>query len=318
MMKPARDFDNILDECLERVLNKGKTIEQCLAGYSEYAVELEPMLRTALVAREASAIKPRPEFRERASYQFQAALREMEAKTGGGFFRWPRWATAAIVVVFLLLAGSGVVAAAGNSLPDEPLYQVKLATESVRLMLTPSALGKAELYVELTDRRVDEIIKLAEKGRVEPMAEAAERLDEYLIAMADLAVPGGGKLLESDIATFGAQTPGMPAENSAPAPTPAPTPAPAPVPLEEAPRALQKAPEPTESAEPAGSGGRGEEGVSPDEQAELRALLIQRAVENPEALRAALETVPESVRPALLQAIEDVGDAYERALSLLD
>jgi hypothetical protein len=306
MMKPARDFDNILDECLERVLNKGKTIEQCLAGYSEYAVELEPMLRTALVAREASAIKPRPEFRERASYQFQAALREMEAKKGGGFFRWPRWATAAIVVVFLLLAGSGVVAAAGNSLPDEPLYQVKLATESVRLMLTPSALGKAELYVELTDRRVDEIIKLAEKGRVEPMAEAAERLDEYLIAMADLAVPGGGKLLESDIATFGAQTPGMPAENSAPAP------------LEEAPRALQKAPEPTESAEPAGSGGRGEEGVSPDEQAELRALLIQRAVENPEALRAALETVPESVRPALLQAIEDVGDAYERALSLLD
>ena len=87
MMKKAREFDNILDECLERVLIKGETVEQCLAQYPEHAAELEPLLRTALETKEAVAIKPRPEFRERASYQFQAALREMESKKSQGFLQ---------------------------------------------------------------------------------------------------------------------------------------------------------------------------------------------------------------------------------------
>ena len=99
--------------------------------------------------------------------------------------------TAVVVVIALLLAGSGTVAAAGNSMPDEPLYPVKLATETVRLTLTPSALGKAELYVKLADKRVAEIIKMADKGKVKQVENAAERLNTQLIAMASLAVPGG-------------------------------------------------------------------------------------------------------------------------------
>ena len=33
----SREFDNILDECLERLLVKGETIEQCLQSYPEHA-----------------------------------------------------------------------------------------------------------------------------------------------------------------------------------------------------------------------------------------------------------------------------------------
>ncbi len=79
-MKKAREFDNILDECLERILTKGETVEQCLASYPEHAAELEPLLRTSLVTKNALDIKPRPEFKERARYQFRAALQEMERK----------------------------------------------------------------------------------------------------------------------------------------------------------------------------------------------------------------------------------------------
>ena len=118
-MKKIREFDNILDDCLERVLFKGETIEQCLAAYPDYAAELEPLLLTALETKEATAIKPRPEFRERAGYQFQAAIRETESKESRSFFGWrPQWVTAVVVVLVLLMAGSGTVAAASDSLPD--------------------------------------------------------------------------------------------------------------------------------------------------------------------------------------------------------
>ena len=315
-MKKAREFDNILDECLERVLIKGEAMEQCLAGYPEYAAELEPLLQTALDAKEAMAIKPRPEFRERASYQFQAAIREMESKKSRGFFRWqPQWATAVIVVIVLLLAGSGTVAAAGDSMPDEPLYQVKLATEAVRLALTPSALGKAELYVKLADKRVAEIIKMADKGKAKQVEKATGKLDEYLIAMASLAVPGGEEFVEREAATFEAEPPQMAVEEAPRAPVREVPPAA----VEEAPiKAVPKAPGPPEGVGPGRSGGRDGKGITPDKQARLRMVLSRRAVENREALRAVLERVPESVKPALRQAIEVAGAGYEQALRNLD
>jgi len=190
MMKKAKEFNNILDECLERVLIKGEAIEQCLASYPEQAAELEPLLQTALAAKKASAIKPRPEFREKARYQFRSALQGMKVERGRRFFSWqPRWATAVIVVLVLLLASGGTVAAAGNSMPDSPLYPVKLATETVRLALTPSALGKAELYARLVDKRVVEIINMAEKGKPEQVERAAQRLNTYLARVASLAAP---------------------------------------------------------------------------------------------------------------------------------
>ena len=334
MMKRAREFDNILDECLERVLVKGETIDQCLAEYPEYAAELEPLLQTALVSKKALAIKPRPEFRERAGYQFQAALREMESKKSRGFFSWqPRWATAVVVVIALLLAGSGTVAAAGNSLPDEPLYQVKLATEAVRLTLTPSALGKAELYVKLADKRVAEIIKMADKGKAAQVERTAQRLNTHLIAMTSLAVPGGEEFVEREVATFEAEPPQMAVEEApraqveeAPAPAPelapalAPAPSPAPA-LEPVPAPAIKIPGPPEGVPGKGvgrGGGRDDKDIKPDKQAKLKELLSQRAVENSNALRAVLERVPESVKPALQEAIRVAGAGYEQALGHLD
>ena len=260
-MKKAKEFDNILDECLERVLLKGETIEQCLAGQPEYAAELEPLLRTALDTKEATAIKPRSEFRERASYQFQAALREMEPQKARGFFSWqPQWVTAVIVVVILLMAGSGTVVAAVDSLPGEPLYQVKLATESVRLALTPSALGKAELYVELADKRVAEMIELADEGKVEEVEQAAELLSTHLVAMADLDVYGDEEELVEGAPAFEAATP-QAAVEGAPAPTSpqvmvdeAPEPTPPQITVEEAivppQEAVEEAPMPVPESEP--------------------------------------------------------------------
>jgi hypothetical protein len=327
MMSKASEFDNILDGCLERVI-KGETVEACLAGFPDYAAELEPLLRTALATREAVAIGPRPEFRERAGYEFQAAIREMAPQVSGGFFGWfPRWATVVTVVIVVLLALSGTVAAAFNSLPDSPLYQVKLATETVRLAFAPSPLGKAELYARFADERVAEIVGMAEKGNIEQVERATERMNDQLIAMADLTSPGWEAAAEAQ--TFTVEAP-VPAPMLAPEPTPAPTPAPAaetpppvaettppPAVVEEAPvLTAPKATAPREDVGKAEVSGEGE--GETDAQARLRTIIAQQAEENSQALQDVLARVPESVRQALLRAIEVADTGYGQVLANLD
>ncbi len=226
-MKSENEFDNILDECLERILTGGESVEQCLARYPQWARELEPLLQASLFARKASSIEPRPEFRERARYQMRAALQEMAEKRERRFslFRWqPQWVTAVIAVLVLVVASGGTVAASGNSMPDEILYPVKLATERVRLTLTPSALGKAELYLELADKRVAEIIVMANRGKAEHVEQVARRLNIYLAQAADLVAAqngGAGVVMAPPPAAIPEETPPETAVMLAPAPPPA-------------------------------------------------------------------------------------------------
>ncbi len=315
-MKKAREFDNILNECLERVLIEGEAIEQCLASYPGYAAELEPLLQTALVTKKVSAVKPRPEFRDRARHQFRSALREMEQKKERRFFfSWqPRWATAVIAVLVLVLASGGTVAAAGNSMPDEPLYQVKLATETVRLVLTPSALGKAELYAKLADKRVAEIVYMADKGNPKQVERAAERLNTYLTMVASLAAPQEEQPREEETTPFMAPPPrAAPGERPAPAAERAPPQKEAVIMAPPPAAAPREAPVPPGQAR-AGKGG----GIKVDRRAKLRVIMARNAAIHPAALRAALERVPEPVKLALLRAIAVSDTGYEKALKALD
>jgi hypothetical protein len=115
------------------------------------------------------------------------------------FFDWlPHWATAVAIVLVLLLAGGGTVAAASNSMPDEPLYPIKIVSEQARLMLTFSALSKAELYTNLVDKRVSEIVYVANKGDARQVELVTQRLKYFLTRIAILASTqrgGGGAMM---------------------------------------------------------------------------------------------------------------------------
>jgi hypothetical protein len=279
-MRKSREFDNVLDECLERLLVKGDTIAQCLQSFPKHADELKPLLETALATKKASAIQPRPEFRDRVRYQFSLALQEMERKRSRPFFSWSwqaRWVPVGAIVLVLLLASGGTVAAAGGSMPGGPLYSVKLATEQVRLVFTPSALGKAEFYADLADRRVAEIARMAGENKPERIEQTTRRLDAYLTKIAALAstqpVTGGVAM--------------------APA-------------VEEAPSLAAQA-EGVEEAD-----------IKVDRRARLRTTVGHQAIAHPARLRALLKTVPQSARPALLRAIAVSEAGYEKALESLD
>jgi len=186
-MSKEKEFDNILDECLERLLVKGETIEQCLQSHPEQAANLKPLLQTALATRKAAAIQPRAEFKAKARYQFHSALQEMASRRSRPFLGWlPRWATVVAIVLGILMMGGGTIAAASYSMPDNLLYPVKLATEQVQLALTPSDIGKAKLCAKFADRRVAEIIYIANKGDAQQVEAITQRLDKRLVMLARL------------------------------------------------------------------------------------------------------------------------------------
>ena len=59
-MAEARDFNRVLDDCLDRLLLRGETVESCLARYPQQTAELEPLLRAMLQTQEALARLPQP------------------------------------------------------------------------------------------------------------------------------------------------------------------------------------------------------------------------------------------------------------------
>lgn len=295
-MKSRKEFDNILDKCLERLLS-GEAIEQCLQSYPEQAAELQTLLRTAVVVKKTSAIQPSAEFRARAGYQFRFALQDMESrKAPRPFSLHSRWATAVVTaIIFIFFGGFGTVVAASDSMPDGSLYQVKLTTEQIRLTLTPSAPGKAEFEAKLADNRVTEIVYMAGKGDAVEVDKVTRQLDTHLQSLASLAVPHGeqgGAML--------AQAPEI---------LPAP---------EKASDDLRVTAPPAPTVETDEDNHYEVAGSEPDELCELRLIVGHDAVDNPSRLRAALETVPQSVKPALYRAIAISVTGYENALKTIE
>jgi hypothetical protein len=171
---------------------------------------------------------------------------------------------------------------------------------------------------------------MADKGKVEQVEKATERMNNQLIAMANLAVPGGREDTQLEMATF----------EAAPAPAPVPTPAPAPAPEPETPQMPMQAPAPVievppeteeeapmlaapraagppEEAGKAGDRGQGNK-IKPDSQARIREIVSEQALKNSQKLREVLERVPESLKPALRRALEVADNGYEQALRNLD
>jgi hypothetical protein len=316
-MKKISQFENILDECLERLIN-GETVEQCLASYPEQALELEPLLRTAQATREAAAITPGADFKARARYEFRSALHaEVSQKTRSLPALRRGWVVALMVIGILLVSGGGTALAAGNSMPDSPLYRVKLATEQVQLALTPSALGKAQLCARLSDRRVAEIIYLASRGDAQQIEVATQRLDERLMALVGLVSIEGGETapVEGTPRLLTEEPTVPPATSLQPETVPAPAAASAPSPTSPPPAVTVPPPE-----EEVDEGAKGAEDVTVggNNRLGLRMLLASYLESDPDALRAALENAPPSLKAALYRAVIVSENGYKKALAAMD
>ncbi len=168
-------LEDALDQCLAG-LTKGEDLETCLQRFPDLRDELEPLVRTLVLVKSAYK-RPSPSqatlARGRARFMAEVAKRSRAQKPKRRFvglawphFAWGRgWATAALTLVLMLALLWGGAAVSANSLPGDPLYGVKRASEEVRYFFTFSAEARAMLQREYEELRVVEVKKVVEQGR---------------------------------------------------------------------------------------------------------------------------------------------------------
>ena len=190
-MGREKELNDILDQCLDRLMFKGDTVELCLADYPQYADELKPLLEASLITNRISSLEPDQAFKAKARNELFTALKEAEVKKSQSIFKFgsqPLWARLVAVIVVLLIATGGTAAASIGSMPDDFLYPVKRATEQVQLAFTFTNLGKAEAYARMANRRVEEIIFMANEDNLDDIEVLATSLDSNLKNIAEYSL----------------------------------------------------------------------------------------------------------------------------------
>lgn len=207
--------EQILQECLE-LLEQGKSVEECLNRYPEQRGELEPLLRTAAASREAfmqtAPASTRSRIRSRIMDEWDKK-RKRRFPRGFSVFM-PRWAaTALLVILVLLVGGSGTVFASSGAVPGEALYPVKEFRENAQLFFTHSPQEQVALQTQFIKERAQELRELATEKEVNQNAIdiALDRLDQHLNSINTLAekadskeTAGISRELQSSVAEQGA------------------------------------------------------------------------------------------------------------------
>lgn len=192
------DFAAILDDCLAR-LRRGESLEECLAAYPVLAEELRPLLTTALEIRQLPAAQARPAAVEEGQRRMLAALAtarslhsaQTQGVSGGRLARYTgrvqqlvhtlvigketnrmkiALRVSVMLCVVLALAGTATVGASANSLPGDPLYDVKRTWEEVQLNLTSDAQARQDFEAQLMEKRkaeVDSLVRLKRQATFE-------------------------------------------------------------------------------------------------------------------------------------------------------
>jgi hypothetical protein len=93
------------------------------------------------------------------------------------------------LILGLLFGGSATVSAAQDALPNEPLYQIKLVSEDVHLLLISDPAAQVELLMQQAQTRTEEMAALASRGNTPPAEltiQAQERIQRALQLAANL------------------------------------------------------------------------------------------------------------------------------------
>jgi hypothetical protein len=167
-------FNSVLDDCIAAI-QRGESVQACLKRYPRHADRLRPLLTLADRVRQTpvAAARPWPQatawqrVRRRAAELRSPRRRVRVAHVNYGAWLRPVAVTLAIVVA-VFAAGGGTALAAQDSLPDSPLYRVKLATEEVRLLLEIDDVSKAEMLIGQSDERMEEILTMARQDKKIP------------------------------------------------------------------------------------------------------------------------------------------------------
>lgn len=190
--KPVTDFEDTLERCLAR-LEAGEPLELVLQAAGEQAERLRPRLEAAAyLLQRRSAVAPTASRvtagRRRLVSQLQQTRIQRQsgwvARWTGGWFSSmqlsARLLLALALAVCLLLGSSAAALAAQDALPGQALYAVKRGLEQAQLSLLLNPSRRAELHVELVERRLVELQDLALSGNSARIGATVDDLDQQV------------------------------------------------------------------------------------------------------------------------------------------
>lgn len=151
------NFDEILEDSLDKIASGESTMEEILARNPRDASELEPYLRSAELLKRGRGVVPSPFFaaRLRSNLMQKIEATPQRPKLGMPFF-FQRMALN--VGVLLLMMAFVSTAFAQVALPGDSLYGLKIASENVWRVVSNDPVGTD---LELADRRIDEYVAVS-------------------------------------------------------------------------------------------------------------------------------------------------------------
>ena len=167
-------YNSTLDECLA-ALRAGEPIEHIVGRYPRHAARLRSELALAARVQSSPRVAPRAQAQERSwrlvrerAQQLRMGGRRMAARRAS--YAAVLKPAGALVAVLLLVSafGGGLAYASQDAMPDSPLYRVKLATEDIHLWFVFDEKHEAEILLDQSDQRVDEIRGMVSQGKAIP------------------------------------------------------------------------------------------------------------------------------------------------------
>lgn len=223
-------FADTLDEALEAV--KTEPITAVLHRYPIHAHTLAPLLAAAEKLSEwqmlsalpaEAAVSPRLtadwQSADRATFLAQLAQLPAPPVSSSPLLRLRGWLTQlrsafhnrnkntaekplnaifarAIAATLLLFSlGSGTVALANDSLPDTPLYPIKMMLEQTRMAMAGNPVEQATLQTELAQVRLEEMARLALTGETIGAAQLVQLQNHLQTALQLAAQTGDSELV---------------------------------------------------------------------------------------------------------------------------
>ncbi len=201
-----QDIELLLDNCINEMRN-GKSIDECLAKYSQSATGGAGQLRPLLQLVQQLEILPKPEpapeaisgtlinighhiaQRSMTSEKLTAVEKLQKKSSIFNIIRRPKiaWAFSAAFLFLVVLFSAATISA--NSVPGDILYPLKLATEKVKFLLTFNSEKKAELRLTFSDKRLQEMIAVFQQSGKLDTTLLKEMLDEAKLALEETKIP---------------------------------------------------------------------------------------------------------------------------------
>jgi hypothetical protein len=185
----SKKVEKILNNCIKLISENGMSLEQCLKRYPKFQEELRPLLESYIAVKEFEQIKTPSILENEVKTQFINIVKvkqsQLIASRGilkrfatqlSGLWAMPALAKISIfVILFLFISGFTSILAA-NTLPGDFLYPVKIESEKIRIFFAPRN-EKANLHIIFAKRRLGEIEKMAEEGRIKEINKALNVLE---------------------------------------------------------------------------------------------------------------------------------------------